>query len=79
MPSEPEQGYGNYFWGMSPSCVDSLLQTAGFRVERRFPEPFAYTVVCSPVEVPFAHRLPDQSEAREIGAFVSAARIARPA
>jgi hypothetical protein len=30
---EPEEGYANNFWGMTPSCVESLLKTAGFTVE----------------------------------------------
>lgn len=76
---EPDQGYGNYFWGLSPSCLRSLLETAGFRVDWEYPEPFVHTVICSPVEIPFAHRLPDEVEARDMGVKVSAAGIARPA
>jgi SAM-dependent methyltransferase len=30
---EPAEGYSNNFWGMTPSCVESLLKTAGFTVE----------------------------------------------
>jgi hypothetical protein len=78
-PFEPDQGYANYFWGLSPSCLMSLLETAGFRVDRQFPEPFVHTVICSPVDVPFAHRLPDEAEARHMGAVISVAGIARPA
>lgn len=29
----PALGYGNWFWGMSPSCFASLLFTHGFRLE----------------------------------------------
>jgi Protein of unknown function (DUF1698) len=76
---EPEEGYGNWFWGLTPSCLVSLLQTAGFEVEYRFNEPFAQTLICHPVEVPFAHRLPDETEASKMAAAISAAGIARPA
>lgn len=76
---EPEQGYGNYFWGLSPSCLRSLLETAGFEVIEEYPEPFAHTVICRAVDVPFYHRLPDEFEARELGQYVSTAGIARPA
>jgi SAM-dependent methyltransferase len=68
----PEEGYGNWFWGLTPSCVRSLLETAGFRIVEQAEEPFAQTFVCEPVDVPFAHRLPGEEEARRIGAEVSA-------
>jgi hypothetical protein len=76
---EPREGYGNWFWGMTPSCLISLLKTAGFRVEHQATEAFAQTFICSPVEVPFAHRLPDEDESRSIADAVSEAGIARPA
>jgi Protein of unknown function (DUF1698) len=69
---EPREGYGNWFWGLSPSCLGALLETAGFRVVRRWPEAFVQTVVCEVAEVPFTHRLPSESEAREMGEEVSA-------
>lgn len=37
----PTAGYGNWFWGLTPSCLTSLLETAGFRVDYRAREPFA--------------------------------------
>ena len=40
-----------------------MLETAGFRVDYRATEPFAQTFVCTAVDVPFAHRLPDEVEA----------------
>jgi hypothetical protein len=76
---EPDTGYGNWFWGLTPSCVASMLETAGFRVDERATEPFAQTFVCTAVAAPFAHRLPDEREAREMGREVSAAGNARPA
>jgi hypothetical protein len=72
-------GYGNWFWGLTPSCLESLLQTAGFRVDHRATEAFAQTVICSAVEAPLDHPLPDEREARAIAAEISAAGIARPA
>jgi SAM-dependent methyltransferase len=75
----PEAGYGNWFWGLTPSCLASLLETAGFRVDRREAEPFAQTFICTAVESPFAHRLPDEEEAREMAAEISMQRIAQPA
>jgi SAM-dependent methyltransferase len=75
----PQDGYGNWFWGLTPSCLTSLLRTAGFTVLEREEEPFAQTVVCAVVDEPFAHRLPGEREARVLGATISAAGVARPA
>jgi hypothetical protein len=76
---QPGEGYGNWFWGLTPSCLESLLKTAGFRVDFRATEAFAQTVVCTAVEAPLAHRLPGEDEARQVASEISAARIARPA
>lgn len=76
---EPEAGYGNWFWGLTPSCLSSLLETAGFHVERCATEAFAQTCTCRPVKAPFAHYLPDEDEAREMAAAISLAGVARPA
>jgi SAM-dependent methyltransferase len=76
---EPNEGYGNWFWGLTPTCLVSLLETVGFRVEFRATEAFAQTVICTPVDIPFAHRLPDEVEARSMGQFISQAGIAQPA
>lgn len=76
---EPEAGYGNWFWGMTPSCVSSLLESAGFNVEYRATEAFAQTFICRAVAPPFLHHLPGEREARDIGGAVSMAGIARPA
>lgn len=75
----PEEGYSNWFWGLSPSCLQSLVQTAGFAVEFAGTEPFAQTLICRAVDSPFMHRLPDEAEAKSMAETVSAARIARPA
>ena len=76
---QPQEGYGNWFWGLTPSCLESLLKTAGFRVDFRATEAFAQTVVCAAVEAPLDHRLPGDDEARALAAEISAAGIARPA
>jgi methyltransferase family protein len=72
-------GYGNWFWGLTPSCLESLLRTAGFRVDFRATEAFAQTVVCAAVAPALEHQLPDQTSARRLAAEISAAGIARPA
>lgn len=76
---QPQDGYGNWFWGLTPSCLESLLKTAGFRVDVRMTEAFAQTVVCRAVAASFDHRLPDERDARAMAAEISSAGIARPA
>lgn len=76
---QPHEGYGNWFWGLTPSCLESLLKTAGFRVAFRATEAFAQTMVCEVVDAPFDHRLPGEDEARTLAEQVSAAGVARPA
>jgi hypothetical protein len=78
-PFQPQQGYGNWFWGLTPSCLRSMVQTAGFQVNEQWEEAFAQTLVCTPVASAFAHRLPGESEARDMAEAISAAGIARPA
>jgi SAM-dependent methyltransferase len=78
-PFDAREGYGNWFWGLTPSCLESMLATAGFRVDVRATEAFAQTVVCTAVAPPLDHRLPGEDEARSVGAEISAARIAKPA
>jgi hypothetical protein len=76
---EPNQGYGNWFWGLTPSCIKSLLETAGFEVEYNFKEPFAQTYICKPVAIPFEHHLPNEQEAQEMANVISSKGIAQPA
>jgi len=78
-PFEARDGYGNWFWGLSPSCLASLVTVAGFRVDRTEIEPFAQTLVCSTAAVRFEHRLPGEAEARAVAAQISEAGIAAPA
>ncbi len=75
---EPHQGYGNWFWGLTPSCLISLLESAGFSIEHRSTEPFAQTFVCQAISPPFKPLLPDEDEARNIGKAVSSTGAARP-
>ena len=76
---QPQDGYGNWFWGLTPSCLESLLKTAGFRVDFRATEAFAQTVVCTAVAAPLEHQLPDEVEARMLAEEISRAGIAKPA
>jgi SAM-dependent methyltransferase len=76
---QPSAGYGNWFWGLTPSCLESLLKTAGFRVDFRAGEAFAQTCLCTAVAPALEHELPDQVSARRLGAEISAAGVARPA
>jgi hypothetical protein len=46
-------GYGNWFWGLTPSCVGAMLETAGFQVRERAIEPFATTFICVATGAPF--------------------------
>jgi SAM-dependent methyltransferase len=78
-PFRPDQGYGNWFWGLTPSCLSAMLQVAGFRVDEQYEEAFAQTIVASVVSTPFTHLLPGEAEARELAAAISAAGVARPA
>ena len=76
---QPQEGYGNWFWGLTPSCLESMLKTAGFRVDFRATEAFAQSFVCTAVAPALEHRLPDQVSARRLAEEISAAGIARPA
>lgn len=50
---EPEQGYGNWFWGMTPSSIESMLNVAGFEVTERYVFNFRTVFVCKAVEAKF--------------------------
>lgn len=52
-PYEPMEGYANWFWGMSPSCIESMLQCAGFQITERHIFKFDCAFVCKPVSVKF--------------------------
>lgn len=52
-PYEPESGYGNWFWGMTPSAIESMLRCAGFEVTERHVFPFRSVFVCKTVPLQF--------------------------
>ncbi len=52
-PYEPESGYGNWFWGMTPSSIESMLKCAGFEVMERHISQFFSVFVCRAVEIKF--------------------------
>ena len=76
---DPKQGYGNWFWGLTPSALRSMVETAGFRVEQVATEAFAQTLICTPAETVFQHDLPNPAQAQKLAAEISASGIARPA
>jgi len=51
---EPQSGYGNWFWGLSPSCIESMLKCAGFKVKKHYIFPFSCLFVCQPDKIQFA-------------------------
>lgn len=46
-PFRPDVTYANWFWLLTPSCVQLLLETAGFRVTRHLEEAFSATFVAT--------------------------------
>jgi hypothetical protein len=77
-PFDTTAGYGNWFWGLTPSCFRSLVRLAGFEPIEDLPEPWAHTMVCRAVKPPFVHRVPSPSEAAALGEAVSRTGEARP-
>ena len=47
-PFDPAQGYGNWFWGISPSALDGMLRASGFQPLRAIRRPFHTTVLARP-------------------------------
>jgi hypothetical protein len=54
VPYDPENGYGNWFWGLTPSCVESLLECAGFTILKKYVEPFHGSFICRVAERKFS-------------------------
>jgi SAM-dependent methyltransferase len=50
---EPLEGYGNWFWGMTPSCIISMLQCAGFEVIEKHITAFNSIFICQAVSIKF--------------------------
>jgi len=55
-PYEAEAGYGNWFWGLTPSCIRSMLKISGFEVIESSTSPFNGLYVCQPKESNFLAR-----------------------
>jgi SAM-dependent methyltransferase len=47
-PFDPDEGYGNWFWGVSPSALRAMLGAADFVVDEVLDEPFLTTVLARP-------------------------------
>ena len=45
---DPDRGYGNWFWAMTPSCVQALVRSAGFEIVEAYPFLRVLTLVCRP-------------------------------
>ena len=52
-PYEPEEGYANWFWGLTPSVLESMLSCVGFEVTKRYITPFNSIFICKAVAVKF--------------------------
>jgi hypothetical protein len=44
-PFDPERGYVNWYWGITPSALRAMLGATGFRVDQEHRTPFHTTVV----------------------------------
>jgi SAM-dependent methyltransferase len=76
---DPAAGYGNWLWGLTPSCLQSLVETAGFRVEARASEAFSQTLICSPVEASFTRALGIEAELSSKAEAATAVDLPAPA
>jgi len=52
-PYEPEEGYGNWFWGMTPSAIESMLKCTGFEAIESHLEAFNSIFICKAVPEKF--------------------------
>ena len=48
-PYDPAEGYGNWFWGVTPSALLGMLRASGFEEERVVRSPFHLAVVARAV------------------------------
>ena len=46
-PYEPGNEYSTWFWGVSLSCIESMLKVVGFEIKERYLRPFQAFYVCS--------------------------------
>jgi hypothetical protein len=50
IPYDPAVGFSNWFWGMTPSCIKAMAETAGFHVEEEHAlHPFWRVFLCRAV------------------------------
>jgi SAM-dependent methyltransferase len=47
-PFAPDDGYANWYWAFSPSCVAAMVRAARFRVSERYDHRHAICLVCHP-------------------------------
>lgn len=47
-PFDPSAAYGNWWWGITPSALRGMLDTAGFAVRELRVEPFLATAIAEP-------------------------------
>jgi len=52
-PYEPESGYGNWFWGFTPSALRSMLKCSGFEIEKEYISSFKCIFICKVVSTKF--------------------------
>ncbi|HEU4389198.1 MAG TPA: class I SAM-dependent methyltransferase [Blastocatellia bacterium] len=66
IPYDPAVGYSNWFWGMTPSCIKAMAETAGFSVEEvHMLHPFACVFLCRAIaKVPDELRSSDRDSGR---------------
>jgi SAM-dependent methyltransferase len=78
-PFEDDEGYGNWFWGPTPSALTALMRLAGFAPQEVYREALATTVVARAGAPSFGHRMLDDEEAARLAADISRTGRARPA
>jgi SAM-dependent methyltransferase len=50
---DPSQGYGNWMWGFSSSCLESMIKTIGFDIIEKHLGRFYSFIVCKVSDKPF--------------------------
>jgi hypothetical protein len=50
-PFEPEAGYANWWWGITPSALRGMLAVAGLEVVELSDGPFHRTAICRPADI----------------------------
>lgn len=52
-PFDPSQGYGNWIWGFSSSCLEAMIKSSGFSIlEKHYGKFYSY-IVCKLSQAPF--------------------------